>query len=580
MSILAELKRRNVFRAAIAYGLIAWVLMQVGDTLAPALRLPEWTTSLLAFFLILGFPLAIFFAWTYEMTPDGLRLERDATDSAPHAGRGALNVVIIAGLALALGYLVYDKFSSETGDVASNGTPATLASHRQAIAVLPFVNLSPDPDQEYFADGLTEEVLNLLARISALRVTSRSSVFYYKNKDIRISDIGQELGVSHILEGSVRKSGNQLRVTAQLIDVATDTHLWSHTWDRRLDNIFAIQDEIAAEVSHALEIQLVDELPVSYVTSPDAYSLYLRALEQAAEFSPSRLEEAVSLLERVLEIDPDYGPALVRISDVLTTLGGFEFRPLIPSFEQAVAYAERAIDAVPDYSGAYSQRATIAFRFDRDYPLARRLAERALALDPNDLQARARLELLNYLEGRDNAYVAAYRDLVVVDPWSVPAHRGLGHALMYSRRYGEAAEVFRKIQSINPESIVAHTSLGQALFMGGRLEEALAEFEQEPMEGFRFYGLTIVHYLMGNQAESDAYLEAFLNVPDAVTYAAQLAEAYAIRGEVDEAFEWLEFGFDRYDQGLVITPVNPKLDNLRDDPRFDAFAKRLASGGR
>ena len=280
MSLFSELKRRNVFRVALAYAVVAWLLMQIGDTLAPALLLPEWTMRFLAFVLILGFPLALFAAWAIQLTPDGIKLEKAikrAGPNSPLTGR-KLDALIIALLMVAVAYFAWDKFAVRDNSPAEPPVAsAEPTSERRSIAVLPFVNLSGDAEQEYFSDGLSEELLNLLAKIPQLRITSRSSAFYFKGKDYTIADVGEQLGVSHILEGSVRRSGDQIRITAQLVDVSTDTHLWSDTWDRTFEDVFAIQDEIAAAVTTALKIQLVDELPHAFVTDPHAYDLYLKS---------------------------------------------------------------------------------------------------------------------------------------------------------------------------------------------------------------------------------------------------------------------------------------------------------------
>lgn len=273
MSLFTELKRRNVFRVALAYVVVAWLLMQVGDTLAPALLLPEWTTRFLAFLLLLGFPMAVFAAWAFELTPDGIKPEtsdkRDNLSAPP--SRRKIDLLIIALLAVAVGYFAWDKFAVREEALTEAALAATEpTSEHRSIAVLPFVNMSGDIEQEYFSDGLSEEILNLLAKIPQLGVTSRSSAFSFKGKDYTISDVAEQLGVKHVLEGSVRRSGDQIRITAQLIDASTDKHLWSDTWDRAFQDVFVIQDEIAAAVATALKIQLVDELPHSFVTDPRA----------------------------------------------------------------------------------------------------------------------------------------------------------------------------------------------------------------------------------------------------------------------------------------------------------------------
>jgi len=275
MSFFKELQRRNVFKVAAAYLIVGWLIMQAGEVMSPALNLPGWVNSMLAFFLILGFPLAMFFAWAFEMTPEGLKKEKDVdrSKSMTSATGKKLNNTITVVLVLALGLFAFDKFVLDPDrDAEEIATAVQVATEQQApvsdsaqadnsIAVLPFVNMSSDPEQECFSDGLSEELLNLLAKIPELRVAARTSSFSFKDQSIEIPEIASRLKVVHILEGSVRKSGNQIRITAQLIQADSGYHLWSKTYDRELDNIFQIQDEIAAAVVDALKITLLGKAP-------------------------------------------------------------------------------------------------------------------------------------------------------------------------------------------------------------------------------------------------------------------------------------------------------------------------------
>jgi TolB-like protein len=268
MSFFNELKRRNVIRVAAAYIIVGWLIMQAGDTLAPALHLPEWVNSLLVFFLLLGFPLALFFAWAFEMTPDGIKKEKevDRSQSITQVTGQKLNYTIITLLIAALAYFAYDKFlvqptSKTESTIVVEETAKPIEVTEQSIAVLPFVDMSATGDNEYFSDGLTEELLNILAKIKELRVAGRTSSFAFKGKDEDLRSIGEKLNVISILEGSVRKDDkrNRVRITAQLINVEDGYHLWSESYDRQLDDIFAIQDEIAHEVAKALRITLLGE---------------------------------------------------------------------------------------------------------------------------------------------------------------------------------------------------------------------------------------------------------------------------------------------------------------------------------
>ena len=266
MRLLQELNRRNVIRVAILYVAIAWLLIQITDVLSSLLNLPSWTGALVVTLLALGFFPVLIFSWIFELTPDGIRREKDVDQSASITQRTAkkLDVMIVALLVIAIASVWFDRILSQQtmSSASSADTEIVDPSIRDnTIAVLPFVNMSEDPNNEFFADGISEEILNLLARLPALRVTSRSSAFSFKDQNVDVPTIADRLGVAHVLEGSVRKSGDQLRITAQLIDVGTDTHLWSETYDRKLEDIFRIQDEIATAVVSALKIRILGDTP-------------------------------------------------------------------------------------------------------------------------------------------------------------------------------------------------------------------------------------------------------------------------------------------------------------------------------
>ena len=367
MSLFKELKRRNVIKVGIAYLVAAWLLMQMGDTLAPALRLPEWVNSALAFFIILGFPLALIFAWAFEMTPEGLKAEKEVDRSQPNAstmGR-RLNFAIMALLVLTVVYFVLDKFAispqqgAETVQVTQPATeeigeapdPIKTGPDKKSIAVLPFTNMSPDPDNEYFADGISEELLNVLVDIEELRVPSRTSSFAFKGQNRDIRDIASQLEVEHVLEGSVRKAGDRVRITAQLIEVSTDTHLWSETYDRKLEDIFAIQDEIAGQIIDALKIALSLEQSQAPTTNLGAYTLYLQGRELFRRRGDS-LREADRLLREAVELDPEFAEAWGTLAIVHITIPGYTKEPWAEFVASTLEFAERALELDPTQADA------------------------------------------------------------------------------------------------------------------------------------------------------------------------------------------------------------------------------------
>ncbi len=285
MSFFRELKRRNVFRVAVAYAVVGWLLVEVASVLFPTFEAPAWVMKVFATVIILGFPLAMFFAWAYEITPEGLKKEKDIDRSQSITTRTGrkIDYMIIGLLSVAVVFFASThQWSGEGESTDKTETGETAAVAEQSIAVLPFVNMSDDPANEYFSDGIAEELLNVLVRVEGLRVASRTSSFSFKGKGISIPNIARELNVNHVLEGSVRKAGNTVRITAQLIDVRTDSHLWSATYDRELEDIFAIQDEIAGHIVQALKIALGagEQESMAHVQKPtenlEAYELYLR----------------------------------------------------------------------------------------------------------------------------------------------------------------------------------------------------------------------------------------------------------------------------------------------------------------
>ena len=575
-SVWGELKRRNVVRVAFAYAVVSWLLLQLADVLVPLLGLPDWAGKLVFLLLALGFPLALFFAWAYELTPEGIRPEKSVgrEDSITTATGRKLDFLIIGVLAIAVVFFAWDRFSGE--DTAPD--TAAVDAGRRSIAVLPFLNMSADPEQEYFSDGMAEELINLLAKIPQLRVTSRSSAFSFKGKDFTIAQVGRELNVDHVLEGSVRRSGDEIRVTVQLIQVSDDSPLWSETWQRKFENVFEIQDEIAGQVVNALKIQLVDELPHAYVTDPQAYELYLKALplfDERTEVSVSNVE---ALLLQLLKIDPEYAPGLVLLGESELFYSSWVIRPLDQSYERARSYGLRAVAAAPTYSGGYVLLANVARRYDHDLIKASQLLAKAINLEPGNIEARYISAQLKALQGDHEMWVEIAREQVLLDPLSSPPYWDLGGALKYARQYDESAKAYRELLAINPDRTAIHAYIGEVLLLAGNYQEAMAEFDAEPMDILTYYGRAMTFHALGDDAQSDTAMEKLLSLDNADGFAAQIARAHAMRGENDEAIKWLYRALELNDPGVLRSQIHPFLDNLRDDPRFDEFLKKIYSG--
>lgn len=570
MSLFAELKRRNVFRVGIAYVVLAWLLLQVGDTLAPALHLPEWINSALVFFLLLGFPLAIFFAWAFELTPEGLKLEKDVDRDesiTPQTGR-KLDRTIIVLLVAALGYFIWQS------QAPSLPEPVETVAGQASIAVLPFQNMSSDAEQEFFSDGLTEELLNLLAKIRELRVTSRTSAFYYKGKDFKLADVGRDLNVGHILEGSVRKSGQKVRITAQLIEVATDAHLWSETWDRDLDDVFAIQDEIAKKVVDEMRVQLLGALPHAVPTDGETYSLYLQARHTINQRTHESLLRGEDLIDRALAIDPEYAPGWVLKALIHSQQGDIGARLPRDAAPLARAAVDRALDLDPDSGAAHALSGDIMISFERNYRDAGQAFDKALALGPNDVDVLFQASIYFAITGNPEKALNLALETRARDPLFIPAHATLSYIYNMLGRYEDAVAISRERIAISPDAFGSYFYLAIPLVLMGRYEEALAAIKNERLDGFRQTMLAIVYWRLGDKEASDAALEALM-AQQSGGWDWQVVQARAVRGEVDEAFDALEAAYTNRDAGLTLILGDRLIESLRDDPRYDAMVERL-----
>ena len=490
MSFFNELKRRNVFKVAAAYIIVGWLIMQAGDTLAPALHLPEWINSALAFFLILGLPLALFFAWAYEMTPEGIKREKDVdrSQSITRVTGQKLNHTIIALLVITLGYFVYDKFigqprAPEHPVTVAEAVEAAPADDFQSIAVLPFVNMSEDSSNEYFSDGLTEEVLNVLAKIKDLRVAGRTSSFAFKGKAEDLREIGEKLDVTSILEGSVRKDekNNRVRITAQLINVDDGYHLWSETYDRELDDIFAIQDEIARKVAEALRITLLGEdearLEQVEITEISAYDAYLKAMQGLNEGGYVSLNRAAGQFQKALSLDPSYTPATLGLLNAWSQMAQTGSMTREEALRRGLPMLEATLAGHPENSDARVQLAL--FRVYQDENEA---AEQAFvsALEANPRNAWGLQEYGRFLF--DHGQVDRGSELIEaaleIEPYSTRVLWDHCQTNAFLQQVDIARASCNRIKELIPESPLGWYGEGLAYLYNGELARGLKGFSE------------------------------------------------------------------------------------------------------
>jgi TolB-like protein/lipoprotein NlpI len=540
------------------------------------LHLPEWFVSAVAFLLILGFPVSIIFAWAFDLTPEGLKRESKANSATPMAKKAGekLNHVVVAALVLALGYFVFDKFVPERSRDTSGSATAVQVGEQQpaetesaraenSIAVLPFVNMSSDEEQEYFSDGLSEELLNLLARIPELNVAARTSSFSFRDKDLAVPEIATQLKVAHVLEGSVRKHGNQIRITAQLIQADNGYHLWSETYDRQLDNVFQIQEDIAIAVAEALRITLLGEAPKVRKTDPEAYKLFLEGQYLKRQISSDSLNRAIVAFKQAVEIDPTYVPAWAELADTYLWGGGLDEL----SHEETSVLADQAIQTAistdPDYAFAYYVRG-ISWIFGKNrFNEGIEDFELALKLDPDDAFIVAAIGKGAFLTGKFDLAISQYQAALAMEPVVPEFYWFLGRAYLSSGRLDEAEASFRKLSNLST-SYRGDFHLFETLLVKGDLEAALAASDNN-------FTRAIAQFAAGDIAKADEALADFMET----AHPYSIAKVYGYRGDVDKTFEWLDNMLENSDYYPTFILTETAFRSVHSDPRWELFLEKL-----
>ncbi len=565
-SFYEELKRRGVIRVALAYVSAAWVLLQVADVLFPALGAPDWTLRVIAIASLIGFPIAIALAWAYKVTADGVQREdaADTGEALPSLGR-FLNVAIITLLTIAVSWFAVDKFTARDN--------STLATVEPTIVILPFVNTSDDEAQEYFSDGLTDELLQLISRVDGLRVIGRTSSFLFKDRTRGSIEIGQQLGADYLLDGSVRRSGDRVRIVASLIDTKDGVEVWTQTYDENFDHLFDVQNAIARAVVVELEVEFLG-LTVASV-NPEAYDLYLRALKLSHTGGLASAQQGIDYLERALELDPGLASGwalLARMVMRTVTVGSADTDEGIARADAALS---EALKLDPTLVEAHVTRGTILSNFYWDWENAGQSYRQALQLEPDNPAALRGAAGLLASQGKLSEAIELTRHSRRIDPLSIASLHNEAFFQYLNRDYAAAESTLREnLRAIGYAYPTGKTLLSLTLIEVGRYDEALAEVKTEPAEPFRLAGLALAHHKLGDTEKATIYqnqlVERFgdrLAVP--------IAGFFSQRGDPDAAFDWLERAYEQRDAQLLWTKVHPMNDPLREDPRFDVLLQRL-----
>src|SRR5262245_13315723 len=577
-NFFAELKRRHVYRAAIAYGVAAWLLVQIATQVFPFFEIPSWIVRLIVLTAILGFPIALTIAWAFEMTPEGLKRDDEIrpNEHIPRWSTRRFLALIISVAILAAGVPLVHLSRSKPiflSRVTDDSTPS-----QKSVAVLPLLNESGGPDDEYFSDGLSEELIAALAQVKGLKVIGRSSSFRFKGQKEDSKSIGEKLGVSTLLEGTVRKNGGHVRIVAELVNAADGSELWSRTFDRELKDIFAVQAEIANAVATSLELTFLNERDSGRKSGPtknvEAHNAYLQGQFYFQRRDFEGYLKAVSFFDQAIRLDPAYALAYAERSEAWTWIGDLSSDKQKEAWSKAVRDAERAVAIEPELAEAHAALGWARFfaewKFDEGLAALRR-AQQLAPWNPstNDLLAPVVVYLGRFEEAEKLARQAIERD-----PLAYQARQSLARLLFVQGKLDETETAARKAVELQPTAAGSHRWQVFAAIARGDGEAALREAELEPNERYRHFELALAQYTRRHRVAADAAL-AKLITKDRNVMAYQVAEVYAYRAEKDKAFEWLQISLVNHDTGLLSLLIDPLMRSLRDDSRYGEMLEKV-----
>jgi TolB-like protein/lipoprotein NlpI len=591
----------------IAYAVIGWLLMQITETLAPALRLPEWFPTAVAFLFLLGLPLALFFSWAYELTPDGIRRESEIDQEQsirPQTAR-KLDRMIIMVLIAVVAVLLIDRFWSGKEEQSKvDSTPNTesadeaVVSKREklelqspnskvdtgdvqiSVAVLPFVNMSDDEENEYFSDGISEELLNVLVSIENLRVPSRTSSFTFKGSDRKITDIGRELQVDHVLEGSVRKSGNRIRVTAQLIDISDDTQLWSETYTRELNDVFAVQEEIALAIVETLKVTLSvgdqEKLADHLTDNLDAYNKYLLGRYLWNQRTAHSLLAAVDELKQCIELDAEFDQAWAALADTYLIIPEYQagtVENFIPLAREAVA---RALEINPASARALTVSATIKGQYDFNWNEAISDFEKAIETEPGYATAHQWFGDILISQGRLDEALEQLKLAAVADPLSAVVRHTPGYFLLYSNRLDEAEAQYLYTLELDPHFRWTHQNLDILYTLMGDYDKARVHARYlAQIEGFDPSADLARIDAVENPKLKPRAMELLGQRTDLPEGVWGMALQYVLLGEDELALESLEKAFEIGSPWAIHMNWVFLYEPFHHDPRFLAMLEKM-----
>ena len=581
-SFFAELKRRNVYKVAVAYIVAGWALSQGIAQVFPVFDIPNWIIRLIVLLIIIGLPIALVLAWMFELTPQGIKRTEtaDAMPGTAQRKKHAWIYIVVIGALLSIGLFFLGRYTAKTG-TPQQSEAATFFN--KSIAVLPFDNLSRDPDNAYFCEGVQDEILTRLAKVADLKVISRTSTQHFKSAPDNLPEIAKKLGVMHIVEGSVQKASDQVRVNVQLINAMTDAHLWADTYDRKLTDIFAVESEIAKTIAETLQAKLTGSEKTAMAKEPtvntEAYELYHKGRFFWNKWTGPDLRKAIDYFEQAIAKDPNYALAYVGLADsylLLPNYGSASSKESLPPARAAAKKALELDDSLAEAHASLGLLATIELDLDR----ATSELARAVQLKPNYATAHHWFALSLMTLGRLDPAIAEGKRAIELDPLSSIINADFCWIYLCAHRYDEAEAQARKTLEMDPRFFLAHYYLGAALQLKGHLSEAIAEFQKASESNNDPYSLAALGqaYARNGQKEEALKILARLTEDAKSRYAAPYAMALINLGlgEKERAIDELERAYAEGETNyLFVIKVDPLLDELRGNPRFEALVQKV-----
>jgi len=577
-NFFAELKRRHVYRVALAYGVAAWLLIQVATQVFPFFEIPNSVVRLVVMVTILGFPIALIIAWAFEMTPEGLKRADEVTPNEYIPRWSTRQFVAVVISVAILGAAVPLVHLSRSKPTFLSRVTALATTSQKSVAVLPLLNESGSRGGDYFSDGLSEELIAALAQVKGLKVIGRSSSFRFKDQKEDTKSIGEKLGVTTLLEGTVRKNGDRVRIVAELVNAADGSELWSGTFDRELKDIFAVQAEIARAVATSLELRLLgtgnDSTETVATKSVEAHNAYLQGQFYFQRRDFEGYLKAVSFFDQAIRLDPSYALAYAERSEAWTWIGDLSGDKQKEAWSRAVDDGERAVAIEPKLAEAHAALGWARFfaewRFNEGLAELR-LAQQLAPWNPttNDLLAPVVVYLGRFEEAEKLARQAIERD-----PLAYQARQSLARLLFVQGKLDDAEAAARRAVELQPTAAGSHRWQVFVAIERGDGDSALREAELEPNERYRHFELALAHYARGDRSAADAAL-AELIARDRDVMAYQVAEVYAWRDETDKAFEWLQISLENHDTGLLSLLIDPLVHSLKSDSRYHELLAKV-----